>query len=202
MVVVKELRTVPYSRTRSGLKSSPKTRVVALPRVYETVKTVPVAQNKIKKKLVNKSFDFNEIFTDVLDSIKSVVNKPLVVLSIILVVAIVLTHSKSFDKGIVGKWVAEHKNSSTVAKWINDNNKKFLGMAIFVPTLMDLPKSVQVPVVVGTVIWTLLVPESGVYQYMVQAFCMHTFFKVKKSNSRIARYTEGISVSSLAERPG
>nr|AWA82265.1 hypothetical protein [Saiwaicho virus] len=131
-----------------------------------------------------RDFDLQSAFDDILTSFKGSFSKPLVVLSLVLVSALVITHQDTFSTGVVGKWVNENKDNSTLAQWIDTNQKKFLGAAIFSPVLFDIPKTYQMPVIIGTALWIMLVPEYSIFQYVVQAFALHTFFKVKYGSTR------------------
>lgn len=137
-----------------------------------------------KSKNKNRS-DFGSIVSDVFDSITNSFKRPTVLLSALVVTALVITHYDVFDNGFVGKWVKANPDNS-FAQWIGKNEMRFIGLLIFVPTLIDLPKNVQILASVGAIFWCLIVPETSVFQYVLQSLSLHTYFRVKQQSSRIA----------------
>lgn len=145
---------------------------------------VPVSPPK-KKKTTRDSFDLGTITTDILDSITNSFKRPVVLLSALVVAALVVTHYDVFSDGYIGQWVKSNPTNS-FAQWIGKNEMRFIGLLIFVPTLMDLPKNVQMLASVGTLFWCMIVPETSVLQYVLQSLALHTYFRVKLQSSRIA----------------
>lgn len=137
-------------------------------------------------KTVRKSvpgFDLNNAASDLFSTIQRVLYNPVVLLSILACTALVVTHSTTFGDGFVGKWVQNNKDN-TVAKWVGDNNEKFLGLIIFLPTIVASPKKIQVLLAAATILWVMLVPESTNFQYLIQSAAMFLYFKVK-SQTRV-----------------
>ncbi|AQM55313.1 hypothetical protein 3 [Loreto virus] len=168
-------RQKPNGQTR--VPAPVKTVAVApRPRVYTPVKTVS-PQKK------SKSFDLGDATSDIFNSFTSALNKPAVIVLVALVASIVLTHQTSFATSTIGKFLKDSDNS--IAKWILKNSTKFLGMLIFIPALYNLPSKLRPVISIATVFWCLLVPESSIYQYVIQSFSLHTYFKVSQSNTRL-----------------
>lgn len=162
-------------------------KVVAAARTTTTKK--PVARTASKKspksKRTDTTFDLNSVVADVTSTFTKGLNRPLVLLSVVCVVALVVTHSTNFSSGVVGKWIAEKSTSNSLALWVHENQARFLGLAIFLPAVLDTPENVRVAVTLASCFWVMLIPASSVYEYVIHALALHTYFRVQLQNSRI-----------------
>lgn len=150
--------------------------------VSKPVRVVVKAQRASSQKM--DSMNLDNLFGDITKSLTSSLNRPVVLLSAFLVLALVVTHNSSFSDGFVGKWVSQNKNNS-FAQWIGKNENKFIGMAIFLPTVLDTPRNLQLMIAICSVIWIILIPSVGLIQYGIQSFALHTYFRVRYQNTRI-----------------
>nr|AQM55438.1 hypothetical protein 3 [San Bernardo virus]AQM55441.1 hypothetical protein 3 [San Bernardo virus] len=139
---------------------------------------------KTPKKKVVPQFDLNKITADITSSFMNGLNKPLVLLTLVVVVALVFTHKSDFSSGSVGKWITDNADKNSFASWVSKNEMKFLGLMIFVPAIVDSPAAIRVTLALACVFWVLLVPQASVFEYAVQAIALHTYFRVRLQNSR------------------
>ncbi|QBR99596.1 hypothetical protein [Manglie virus] len=144
-----------------------------------------VSRNSATPKRPNTTFDLNSVVADVTSTFTKGLNRPLVLLSVVCVVALVVTHSTDFSSGVVGKWIADKSTTNSLALWVHENQARFLGLAIFLPAVLDSPENVRVAVTLASCFWVMLIPASSVYEYVIQALALHTYFRVQLQNSRI-----------------
>lgn len=166
-------------------------RELALLKSKVTSKSGSVVGSRGLKKVVRakneKLLDFkmSEIVEDVVRSVKSSLLKPQILCLCLFVTAVVVTHETSFETSAIGVWLKEHAATNSLAKWILTNNMKFLGGLIFLPTLYALPSDVSNMMLIGVLAWIFLIPEYSTYEYLVQSFALHTFFRVRQSSTRV-----------------
>nr|AQM55327.1 hypothetical protein 3 [Piura virus]AQM55330.1 hypothetical protein 3 [Piura virus]AQM55333.1 hypothetical protein 3 [Piura virus]AQM55336.1 hypothetical protein 3 [Piura virus]AQM55339.1 hypothetical protein 3 [Piura virus] len=137
------------------------------------------------KRTQDSSFDLNKIVSDVSSTFFSALNRPLVLLSLVMVVAFVFTHQSDFSSGAVGKYVAERAETNSLAKWVHENQFKFLGLAIFAPAVLNSPEKMRVVLGLATLLWVMLVPQASVLEYVLQALALHSYFRVRLQQSRL-----------------
>nr|QVG74718.1 hypothetical protein 4 [ssRNA positive-strand virus sp.] len=130
--------------------------------------------------------DFSLVFQDITRTITTAINRPVVLIVLLCVTALIYTHHDDFSSGVIGQWLAQSGSAqeSHLIKWLSENQMKFLGLLAFLPTVIDSPKTVQGMLAVGSVLWVMLIPESSVYEYIIQSFCIHTYFRVRLQKSR------------------
>nr|AQM55319.1 hypothetical protein 3 [Ngewotan negevirus]AQM55321.1 hypothetical protein 3 [Ngewotan negevirus]AQM55324.1 hypothetical protein 3 [Ngewotan negevirus] len=162
-------------------------KVVAAARTTTTRKPVApiVSRKSAAPKRPNTTFDLNSVISDITSTFTKGLNRPLVLLSVVCVIALVVTHSTNFSSGIVGKWIADRSTTNSLALWVHENQARFLGLAIFLPAVLDSPENVRVAVTLASCFWVMLIPASSVYEYVIQALALHTYFRVQLQNSRI-----------------
>ncbi|QOJ43135.1 ORF3 [Nelorpivirus dungfly] len=149
---------------------------------FQRLRSIKIRKFRPVVKPSQKSFDIGDACDDIYTSLTSALNKPVLFILTALVSCVVLTHQTSFATSFIGKIASQSDN--TVSKWIIANSSKFLGMLIFLPALYDLPKKIRPIASISTIFWTLLIPESSIYQYVVQSLALHTYFKVSRPNTR------------------
>nr|QIN93578.1 MAG: hypothetical protein [Daeseongdong virus 1]UYE93749.1 MAG: hypothetical protein [Daeseongdong virus 1] len=174
------------SVNRASTKSAVKRPVAPRPVVVATRN--PSRALKSSKKLTpvkEIGFDLNKVVSDISSTFLAGLNKPLVLLTLVLVVALVFTHVNDFSSGVFGKWVADKSASNSLALWVNENQKKFLGLAIFAPAVLDSPEKIRLALALACVFWVMLVPQASVYEYAIQAIALHTYFRVRLQHSRV-----------------
>nr|QVG74711.1 hypothetical protein 2 [ssRNA positive-strand virus sp.] len=163
---------------------APRSRPGRFPlRVVRPVIVRPQPQ-KIQKKLKPKNKTYNDVMDDIINSFVLALNRPIVLVVLLCVVAVVYTHHTQFDTGVIGQWIKKNHNNA-LAIWIKDNSMKFLGLLIFLPTVLDSPQKVQPLLFGASFFWVLLVPEASIYEYVVQSIALHTYFRVKLQKSRL-----------------
>ncbi|ALP32038.1 hypothetical protein AT157_gp3 [Daeseongdong virus 1] len=174
------------SANRASTKSVSR-RPVAPRQVVITTRNAPRAQKSPKKPTPAKEagFDLNKVVSDISSTFLAGLNKPLVLLTLVLVVALVFTHVNDFSSGVLGKWVAEKSANNSLALWVHQNQMKFLGLAIFAPAVLDSPDKIRLALALACVFWVMLVPQASVYEYAIQAIALHTYFRVRLQNSRV-----------------
>lgn len=162
-------------------------KIVAAARPVPKKPTAPASSPKRQPRSskVEASFDLNSVVADVTSTFTKGLNRPLVLLSVVCVIALVVTHSSDFTSGVLGKWVAEKSTTNSLAKWVHENQARFLGLVIFLPALIDSPENVRVAVALASVFWVMLIPAASIYEYVVQAFALHTYFRVRLQGSRV-----------------
>lgn len=149
---------------------------------------VPTASKKstpAKRNRSNTMFDLNSVISDISSTFTKGLNRPLVLLSVVCVVALVVTHNADFSSGVVGKWIAEKSASNSLALWVHQNQVRFLGLAVFLPAVLDTPDNVRIAVALSSCFWVMLIPAVSIYEYVIQALALHTYFRVQLQNSRI-----------------
>nr|AQM55316.1 hypothetical protein 3 [Negev virus] len=164
-------RTVAAARSTTSQK-------VAVP-------TAPKKSTPAKRNRSNTMFDLNTVISDISSTFTKGLNRPLVLLSVVCVVALVVTHNADFSSGVVGKWIAEKSASNSLALWVHQNQVRFLGLAVFLPAVLDTPDNVRVAVALASCFWVMLIPAVSVYEYVIHALALHTYFRVTLQNSRI-----------------
>nr|UZH43544.1 hypothetical protein 3 [Negev virus]UZH43559.1 hypothetical protein 3 [Negev virus] len=164
-------RTVAAARTTTSQKAA--------------APTAPKKSTPAKRNRSNTMFDLNTVISDISSTFTKGLNRPLVLLSVVCVVALVVTHNADFSSGVVGKWIAEKSASNSLALWVHQNQVRFLGLAVFLPAVLDTPDSVRVAVALASCFWVMLIPAVSIYEYVIQALALHTYFRVTLQNSRI-----------------
>lgn len=174
------------SASRVSTKSVTK-RPVSTRQVAVATRNSPRAQKSPKKPILARDvgFDLNKVVSDISSTFLAGLNKPLVLLTLVLVVALVFTHVNDFSSGVFGKWVAEKSANNSLALWVHQNQIKFLGLAIFAPAVLDSPDKIRLALALACVFWVMLVPQASVYEYAIQAIALHTYFRVRLQNSRV-----------------
>nr|QVG74702.1 hypothetical protein 3 [ssRNA positive-strand virus sp.] len=130
--------------------------------------------------------DFSLIVQDIIRTVTAAINRPIVLIVLLCVTALIYTHADDFSSGVVGKWLSDEKiRDSHLLKWLSENQMKFLGLLAFLPTIIDSPKNVQAMLAIGSLLWVMLIPEASVYEYVIQSFCVHTYFRVRLQKSRV-----------------
>lgn len=144
----------------------------------------PTRTNKTKQKVKKNYKDYTDILEDIFNSLVLALNRPIVLIVLLCVVAVVYTHHTHFDSGLIGKWVKAN-SSNSLAIWIKDNVMKFLGLLIFIPTILDSPSKTQPLLFATAIFWVMLIPEASIYEYVIQSFALHTYFRVKLQKTRL-----------------
>lgn len=164
--------------------SRPRQRTQSAPVIQRTIVQRVVPKKKTTQR--NPNYDLGNILSDIAGSFTSGLNKPLVLIALLGVLALVYTHNTTFSSGIVGKWVTANKaTNNTAALWIDANKSKFLGLSIFVPALLDSPQKFQIMLSLGVLLWVMLIPQASIFEYVIQALGLHTYFKVKQQQTRV-----------------
>lgn len=166
-------------------KKSPGKTVAAARTITPRKRAAPIAPKNLRRPKQNLGFDLNAVVSDITTTFTKGLNRPLVLLSVVCVCALVVTHSSDFTSGVVGKWISEKSSTNSAALWVHQNQARFLGLAIFLPAILDTPDSVRVAVSLASVFWVMLIPAASIYEYVIQAFALHTYFRVQLQNSRI-----------------
>nr|UEP18264.1 MAG: hypothetical protein 3 [Virgaviridae sp.] len=134
----------------------------------------------------NNSDDFSLVFQDITRTVTAAINRPVVLIVLLCVTALIYTHADDFSSGVIGKWLSHQQpQSGHLVRWLFENQMKFLGLLAFLPTIIDSPQNVQGILAIGSVLWIMLIPESSVYEYVIQSFCIHTYFRVRLQRSRL-----------------
>lgn len=168
---------------RSAGKTVAAARTTTPPKV-----AVPTASKKstpVKRNRSSTTFDLNSVVSDISSTFTKGLNRPLVLLSVVCVVALVVTHNADFSSGVVGKWIAEKSTTNSLALWVHQNQVRFLGLAVFLPAVLDTPDNVRMAVALASCFWVMLIPAVSIYEYVIQALALHTYFRVQLQNSRI-----------------
>nr|UCD53732.1 MAG: hypothetical protein 2 [Virgaviridae sp.] len=152
-------------------------------RVVRPVIVRPSAPKKSNKP-VKKSKNYSDVVDDILNSFVLALNRPIVLVVLLCVFAVVYTHRTQFDSGVIGQWIKKNHDNA-LAVWVRDNSMKFLGLLIFLPTVLDSPQKVQPLLFGASFFWVLLVPEALIYEYVIQSIALHTYFRVKLQKSRL-----------------
>lgn len=143
-----------------------------------------IKNNKPKQKNKKNYKDYTDILEDIFNSIVVALNRPIVLIVLLCVIAVVYTHHTHFDSGLIGKWVKANSTNS-LAIWIRDNVLKFLGLLIFIPTILDSPSKTQPLLFATAIFWVMIIPEASIYEYVIQSFALHTYFRVKLQKTRL-----------------
>nr|UUV42190.1 MAG: ORF3 [Utsjoki negevirus 1] len=174
-------RAMKNSSTSQKRVNGPRLSVPVQRSAVVRVTRVPAKPTPVR----DSSFDLNKVVSDISSTFVAGLNKPLVLLTLVLVVALVFTHINDFSSGVVGQWVAEKSATNSLALWVHKNQVKFLGLAVFAPAVLDSPERIRIPLALCSVFWVMLVPQASIYEYAIQAIALHTYFRVKLQNSRL-----------------
>nr|QVG74714.1 hypothetical protein 2 [ssRNA positive-strand virus sp.] len=173
------------SQPQNSSSARPRARRVVVRRQQVVVRQPTTRAQRKPSRRAKSTDDFSLIFQDITRTITSAINRPIVLVVLLCVTALIYTHSDDFSSGVVGQWLSsESSRDSHLLKWLSENQMKFLGLLAFLPTVIDSPKDVQGILAVGSVLWVMLIPESSVYEYIIQSFCIHTYFRVRLQKSR------------------
>lgn len=165
--------------------SRPRARRVVVRRQQIVLRQQPAPTRQKSNRRVKNTDDFSLVFQDICRTITSAINRPIVLIVLLCVTALIYTHSDDFSSGVVGQWLSsESSRNSHLLKWLSENQMKFLGLLAFLPTVIDSPKDVQGILAIGSLFWVMLIPESSVYEYIIQSFCIHTYFRVRLQKTR------------------
>nr|QQP18765.1 hypothetical protein 2 [Soybean thrips nege-like virus 1] len=172
--------------TRALVARPPVRAPLRRPQRFRVVRNVVqrISRPAAKKIQRASNFDIADAFQDVYDTVSSSVSNPLFLLSSLAVFALVITHQTTFTTGVVGKWATDNADNA-FAKWLLTNSGKFLGLAIFAPSVLTSPKNKKVLLGVLVFLWVTLIPESSVYQYCLQSAAVHCYFRVKRSSTKM-----------------
>lgn len=133
-----------------------------------------------------REYDFSQTLSDISQSLARGLNRPLVLLTVVIATAVILTHQTDFNSGFLGSYISQGvRNNNTLALWINKNSDKFLGLVIFAPSIIDSPRSVQLLLALSVVLWVMIIPQASIFEYLIQSIALHTYFRVNNKSTRI-----------------
>lgn len=148
------------------------------PRVAQPMKVKPKKSSKSPD-----SYDLNRVFSDIANTVTRGLSNPLVLLTVALSIGVIMTHDFSAKKGFI--YDTFNNRSDSVSTWIVNHGKKFAGMLMFLPAVVDSPKSIRSVVALASFLWVMVIPEALASEYFIQALALHTYFKLNNNNSRI-----------------
>lgn len=148
-----------------------------------TFAAVPRIKTKVAQKAPRSRGEIDAVIADVRDSLISSINRPIVLCVLSVIIMLIFTSGPNFSSGILAPFI---KSSDTAAaNWIRNNTNKFTGLLVFTPAVLDLPQSIRMPVAAFVVAWVMVIPEATVYEFFLQAFLLHTFFRVRRVNTKM-----------------
>ncbi|QUE41596.1 ORF3 [Indomegoura indica nege-like virus 1] len=153
------------------------------PYITKIVRSPLPKQNAVRK-VKRSTFDLNNIFTDILNSITKAVSNPAVLLTFAVALSIIINHDFSAKSGYIYTTFSGKTDGFSV--WIVANAKKICGFLIFLPTILDIPKDKKAIVAIASFLWVFMIPEYVFAEYLLQSLLLHTYFKVSSKHTRIA----------------
>lgn len=141
------------------------------------------AKTNVKQNTPKSRGEVEAVIADVRDSLVSSINRPIVLCVLSVIVMLIFTSGPNFSSGVLAPFI---KSSDTAAaNWIRNNTNKFTGLLVFTPAVLDLPYSVRMPIAAFVVVWVMVIPEATVYEFFLQSILLHTFFRVRRVNTKI-----------------
>nr|WPS71463.1 hypothetical protein [Aphis gossypii nege-like virus] len=170
----KPLGTVVNDRYRLTPVAPKRKRVVSVKQ--------PLVVKQAKRK-VPAGFDINAVCSDISSTFSRALGNPLVLCTIVLALGLILTHDTKNKTGYVYDLLKN--NTDVVSQWITTNGAKFVGLVIFIPSVLDSPRSYRTVLAFVSFFWVMIIPQSKPVEYFLQSLALHTYFKLRQQSSRM-----------------
>lgn len=129
-----------------------------------------------------------DVVSELTSSVTSIVNEPSVFLLTLVAALLVGTEILTPCAGWGVQWLAQMAAGSTalpVAKFLARNYYKALGALCFAPAWLSVPQSKRMTAGAAMLFWLLVVPEAGVWEYVLQALAIRAYFRVRMPMARV-----------------
>ncbi|APG77797.1 hypothetical protein [Wuhan house centipede virus 1] len=157
-------------------------RTVQRPRVVTRTRVV-VPRQKTRNTPRSNYFDLNKVFTDISSTFTRALSNPLVLCTISIALGVILTHDFEKKNGYIYDTFKERNDN--ISQWIVNNGKKFAGLLIFAPAVVDAPRNLRAVVALVSFLWVMIIPESKAAEYFLQSLALHTYFRLSNNNSKL-----------------
>jgi hypothetical protein len=175
MVRLREIVSTPAPRRRAPPRRRPTMRVQPRMVPVKTVSRTPRSNSN--------NFDLNKVFTDISSTFTRALSNPLVLCTVAIAIGVILTHDFEKKTGYIYELFKDHNDS--ISKWIVDHGKKFAGLLIFAPAVVDSPRNLRAVVALVSFLWVMIIPESKAAEYFLQSLALHTYFRLNNNNSKL-----------------
>lgn len=137
-------------------------------------------------------------FSDFIAAITTLLRDRTAMLLILLSVVFIFTHLQDPATSLItsiSKRLASIDALAFLGKWVQANSMKVIGILTFLPICLSAPKGYDaIAILFGAVLWVLFVPESSVWQYVIQAALLRSFLAVRTYEHRITMVILGACV--------
>jgi len=96
---------------------------------------------------------------------------------------LIVSSGPLYNTGPVGNIVNNSNNS--LITWIKSYPNDFTGMLIFLPGLVVVPPDFRLAYAFITYCWVSIVPETYIYQFIIQAICLVLTFRANSKDTRV-----------------
>lgn len=118
-------------------------------------------------------------------SVVKVLNEPYTLILIGLALLVIVNYQNSKTENVVTKLADTIGNQTSLGIWMKANVAKVIGLAIMAPSVFTSPKSIRVPLAIGSLALVYLVRALSLWNYFSIAIAIRVFFKVKDQNIRL-----------------
>lgn len=127
-----------------------------------------------------------DIQSDILNTLRTVVKRPRTLAYIALVLLFIANHGVELTKGKLLEHCLSKQNVGTAfCTFISKYPKKFIGMLILFPAILDLNRDLIFPVGLFALLAIYFTTALAWHFYFLAALALHTFFGARLAETRI-----------------
>lgn len=119
-------------------------------------------------------------------------SNPLVFATIALAVIVVVSEITDLDSGPLKPWFPEASKNKFII-WVRANIQKIIGIAVFLPVMVDLPRRSQLLILLIPIMLVLL-PKIPTVEYALLALLTHFFLHVNGAVTRFLIILVGVAM--------
>lgn len=138
----------------------------------------------------SKPFTFDRVGEELLRACSQALHNPMVLITILLAVVVVFSDVTDLDHGPLAHWFPKDSTQPFVI-WVRKNIQKIIGMAVFLPVVVDLPRRMMMLVVIIPLIVVIL-PPVPTFEYALLAILTHFFLHVNGTVARLVVIAVGV----------
>lgn len=142
---------------------------------------VPVAPRLPRPK--TSSFSVSGAIDDITALIKRLSVDPIALVIGLITISFFVSAGPALTQGPIGAYLQSSNN--TISAWMIANPTKVYGLMAFAPSLYVIPAAYTYVATAAVVAWVFIIPQSSVYEYLIQSLAVMCYFKTSLSNTRL-----------------
>jgi len=145
----------------------------------------PRAAGPKRNKIINNADIVNVIVTDITNAVEKAIGNTDFIVLLVVVAVIIIFHAGDIDKGPFAPFFPKD-SPYVIVQWVRHNVMKFFGLICFMPTVYSAPTGKRIAFAAAIAIWVIIVPESGMEQYALQAVLLYLYSHVTMKATKFA----------------